>query len=122
MNALLEGVNVLNIGAGGIVSIGVLAVFRGWLVPRRVLNDLRAATDARVADKDTQIARIAAESEVQFDRLAKDKNDWKDAYTASSATNATLTRQNDELMESARVSAAVLAQLPKALGRGEQPT
>lgn len=120
MNALLEGVNILNVGAGGIVSIGVLAVFRGWLVPRRVLNDLRAATDARVADKDAQIARIAAESEQQFDRLTKEKNDWKDAYSASSTTNATLARQNDELLESARVSAAVLAQIPKALGRGEQ--
>lgn len=97
----LAGLDVLNLGAGGIVSIGVLAVLRGWLVPRRVLNDLRAATDARVADKEQELARTREAT-----------SEWRAAASTKDLTILAQAKQIDELMDSARLSNDLLRALP----------
>lgn len=104
----IAGLDVLNLGAGGIVSIGVLAVLRGWLVPRRVLNDLRAATDARVADKELEIARTR-----------EGASEWRSTATTKDQTIAAQAKQIDELMDAVRLSQDLLRALPQPRGRGD---
>lgn len=53
------------LGAGGLVVLFVIAILRGWLVPK-------ATMDARIADKDAIIAahaRTIDEQEKQLDAL-----------------------------------------------------
>lgn len=73
------------IALGALVTIMVISILRGWVVPRSVLID-------RMADKD---ARIAA--------LEKERDDWHTAHDVSEAGRAELKSQNGDLIRSAEI-------------------
>lgn len=74
------------IALGALVTIMVLSILRGWVVPRSVLTD-------RMADKD---ARIAA--------LEKERDAWHTAHDISETGRHELKTQNGELVKSAEIS------------------
>jgi protein gp37 len=74
------------IALGALVTVMVISILRGWVVPRSVLVD-------RMADKD---ARIAA--------LEKERDAWHTAHDTSEAGRQELKKQNGELIRSAEIA------------------
>lgn len=104
---------------GGIVALGIVALLRGWLLPRSHLVDLRKDFQGQLAAKDAEIERIVADRdarllEVREDRdkrtneLREEVRDWREAHQASEAALAVVRAQNGELLEVARTSEQVL--------------
>jgi hypothetical protein len=83
-----------SLGATGLLVIVVLMVLRGTLVPRRVMDDLRA-------DKDAQIST------------------WKTAYETSQRDHAIKDQQITALMEATRTTTNVVAAMSEAAGLSE---
>lgn len=98
MDVWLE--HIQTFGPASLLGVLLLAIILGKLVPSRVM-------DARVKDKEEQLRR-----------LADDRDDWKAAYTTEAKTNSTLVRQNEELLDGARLSQAIAQAIPKALQQG----
>ncbi|MEW2402116.1 hypothetical protein [Streptomyces sp. NPDC046862] len=97
MNELL-GVNVAQGGAAALVTLVVLLILLGKLVPRSVLEDVRA-------DRDARIAEVLAE-----------RDTWRDAHRESEAARVEAQSQVGELLELSRTADHVLRSL-----RGEVP-
>lgn len=85
-------------GAWTIVAFVVLLVFRGNLVPRSVLEDVRKDRDARIAE------------------VIGERNTWRDAHKESEAARIDAQHQVGELLELSRTADHVLRAL-----RGEVP-
>jgi hypothetical protein len=85
-------------GSPVLIGVFVLSVYRGWLVPARVLTDFIAMHHERLVDK------------------TKEATEWKAAYQAESAKSAVLVRQMEELMESARLTQHIVSEIPKRGG------
>ncbi|MFD8899906.1 hypothetical protein [Streptomyces ardesiacus] len=85
-------------GAGAIVTLIVLLILRGSLVPRAVLEDVRKDRDARVSD------------------LTAERDTWQAAHRESEAARIEAQRQVGELVELAKVADHVLRAI-----RGEVP-
>lgn len=85
-------------GAGALVTLIVLLILRGHLVPRAVLEDVRKDRDARVAE------------------LVKELDTWRAAHRESEAARVDAQSQVGELVELARVADHVLRAI-----RGEVP-
>lgn len=106
---------LVNPDAGGwaafvvmVVSI-VTSVARGWLVPRRTVDALAAAT-----------AKVEA---VQAERLADSRAEtaeWRGAWTTEKARGDLQADQLGDLLELARTTATALEGLKRA-ARGETP-
>lgn len=73
-------------GAGGTLTIVVLLVLTGRLVPRRSLEDARADRDARLAEWRQQVEQ------------------WREAYQIECRARQELAAQVDELLEVARAT------------------
>lgn len=90
-----------------LIVFAVLAVWRGWLVPKATVDQLTSAND-----------RVAA---VQAERLTDSKKreeEWRAAWTAERARGDLQERQIDELLELARTTDAALRGL-KTAARGQ---
>lgn len=83
---LLRAVGVGNIGLAGLVTLAVLLLLWGKIIPK-------SSHDARVTDKDLQIA------------------DWKLAYQKQMAINEAAVSQISRLLEYAETSNKVLTAL-----------
>lgn len=92
---------------GSILGLTILAVIRGWLVPRRVLTDRVADAEGRVKD-----------AHDERDRIQKDSNDWRDAYLAERRVNDTLSRQITDLIEANQTAHNVVRALGSVAGNG----
>lgn len=97
MNELL-GLNVAQGGAAALVSLVVLLIFLGRLVPRAVLEDVRKDRDARVAE------------------IIEERDAWRAAHRESEAARIEAQNQVSELLELSRTADHVLRAL-----RGEVP-
>lgn len=97
MNELL-GINIAQGGAAALVALVVLMILLGRLVPRSVLDDVRADRDARLAE------------------LAAERNTWRDAHKESEAARIEAQTQAGELLELSRTADHVLRAI-----RGEVP-
>lgn len=97
MNELL-GINVAQGGAAALVTLVVLLILLGRLVPRSVLQDVRA-------DRDARLAEIAAE-----------RDTWRDAHRESESARVEAQAQVGELLELSRTADHVLRAI-----RGEVP-
>lgn len=87
----LSGINLLvQGGAGALVTLVALLIFRGNLVPRSVLQDVRKDRDDRIAE------------------LVKDRDMWREAHRESEAARIEAQNQVGELVELARVADHVL--------------
>lgn len=94
----LMGVNIAQGGAVALVTLVVLLIYRGLLVPRSVLEDVRKDRDARVAD------------------LVAERDAWRQAYRESESARVEAQNQVGELLELSRVADHVLRAI-----RGEVP-
>lgn len=97
MNELL-GVNVAQGGAAALVTLVVLLILMGRLVPRSVLEDVRKDRDARVSE------------------VLSERDTWRDAHRESEAARMEAQAQVGELLELSRTADHVLRAI-----RGEVP-
>lgn len=97
MNELL-GVNVAQGGAAAIVTLVVLLILLGRLVPRSVLEDVRKDRDVRVAE------------------ALSERDTWREAYRESETARLEAQGQVGELLELSRTADRALRAI-----RGEVP-
>jgi F0F1-type ATP synthase membrane subunit b/b' len=97
VNELL-GVGVAQGGAAAIVTLVVLLILLGRLVPRSVLEDVRKDRDARVAE------------------VIAERDTWRAAHRESEAARIEAQNQVGELLELSRTADRVLRAI-----RGEVP-
>jgi len=83
------------IGATGMLTLVVILILRGSLVPRRIIDDLRA-------DKDQQIET------------------WRSACTKLQETSDLKDQQISALLEASRTTTQVIAALPRAAANHER--
>lgn len=98
--AQVGGGNTVALGA--LVTIMVYGLFKGWVVPRSVM-------EARMADKDAQIAA-----------LAKERDDWRDAHTLSEEGKMKAISQVGELIPAIQTSTRLLDSMRDYLQRSTQ--
>jgi len=79
------------VGATGLLAMAVILIFRGSLVPRGTVDQMRS-------DKDAQITI------------------WKDAFEASQKVVELKDRQIDTLLEAARTTTHVVTAMSEAAG------
>ncbi len=84
--AFFQSLPADQIALGALVTLMVISILRGWVVPRSVLTD-------RMSDKD---ARISA--------LEKERDAWHKAHDLSEISRQELKIQNGELIKSAEIS------------------
>jgi hypothetical protein len=92
----IPGTVLIQGGAVAVLTLVVLLIVTGRLVPRRYLADLRADRDARLAEEKTR------------------GDEWRAAATAQDARNDVLTRQVEQLLETARTTNALIEGLKMA--------
>lgn len=96
--AELLGINIAQGGAVALLTLVVLLILLGRLVPRRTLEDVRADRNERLAE------------------LLADRDKWRDAFLESEVGRVEAQRQAGELLELSRTAAHALTIL-----RGEVP-
>lgn len=88
---------------GGIVTFVVIGLIRGWVVPKQVLTD-------RINDKDGQITA-----------LAKERDDWRNAFLKSDEARQELVGQNSELIDGAKTTNRLMESLRNQIERTSTP-
>jgi hypothetical protein len=89
-------------GLGGIVTLIILMILSGKLIPK-------SASDKRVEEMEKRVLEIK-----------EDRDMWKEAYLNASRTNSSLVSQVDVLMEVGRTTDRVMRSLPSALEESEE--
>lgn len=105
--AFLSELPVGSIGSSALVTLFVIALLRGYLVPRSTLQDVRN-------DRDARIAEITHEKDIREAQLIQERDAWKQAFLNADKSREILIDQNGELTELARTGTAVLQSLPSA--------
>lgn len=95
------GFSAAQASAGALVTLVVLLVLTGLLVPRRVVKDLRESHKA------------------ELEREREHAATWRRAYEASEAARRLEAAHVGELLEGVRTASRVLTQLPPAAREGE---
>ncbi len=88
------------IGLAALVTLTIVSILRGWIIPRSVLTD-------RMADKDAQIALLVTE-----------RDDWKSAFQKKAEEAAELLRQNSNLIAGADTTNRLIESLRETIERG----
>jgi hypothetical protein len=81
---VIDGIPVAGLGWGGLTIVFVLMVYKGLLVPRRVLED-----------------------------ALHDRDEWRAAHRISETARMEQTEQLSEVLEHSRTTTAVLRALPR---------
>jgi hypothetical protein len=94
MDQLDTAVEVLRtvspLGLGGLVTLAVISVYKGWLTPpgvirredaRAAVDEIRAQTAARVADAHERVAEALRRAQ----RAEEREERWRDAWLVSEA-------------------------------------
>lgn len=90
------------IALGALVTVMVYGLFRGWVVPRYVMEQ-------RIADKDAQIVN-----------LVKERDDWKDAFHLSESGKMEMLKQNGQLIGAGETSTRLMDSMRDFLQRSTQ--
>lgn len=80
-------------GAVGIAGSAVLAVIKGWLVPRRVLDDVRQDRDERVDEANKRADDRVGDAN-------KRAEEWRSAFLAAEESRRQLSMQVETALES----------------------
>lgn len=86
MDQLLSGVSISALAPWPLILLGFLLFMRGDIRPNRAIQEVRADRDARLAEKDQQIA------------------DWREAYRLESAARSVSDATSREALEVARAA------------------
>jgi hypothetical protein len=101
----------LGYGSGwAIVGMFVIAMARGRIVGRGVVDDVRQDRDARVAEANARVV----EADARVARAEERAEQWRQAQLATHDTTRIAVAQVHELLEMARLGASA-AQVAKAL-------
>lgn len=98
METFLASIPYDQLPFGAMLTLAVISVFKGWLVPQGVVTDIRT-------DRDTRLTEVAGE-----------RDDWKAAYNVEREASSKKDAQINELLELAQTSAHVLKSLPAIEG------
>lgn len=98
MEAFLSSIPYDQLPFGAMLTLAVISIFKGWLVPQGVVTDIRT-------DRDTRLTEVAGE-----------RDDWKSAYLVEREASSKKDAQINELLELAQTSAHVLKSLPAIEG------
>lgn len=95
MTEFLQGLQIADLGAGGILAIAVVSIVVGWLVPKGTMDKILVVKDQQI--------------------------EWlRDAHDTEQQISAELSKQNSALLEgtqiSVKVAEALRAQLPQNKG------
>lgn len=121
MNGWADILNVGTIGTSGGCLIFLFAVWRGLLIPERVVAKLLAARDLVIAGKDAMIAQIKDDRDAQIERERAETAEWRGAWRAEQAARLQLQEQNGELLELARTGTHALTAVAQAAGHDDPP-
>lgn len=83
----------------GIITFGIVGLFRGWVIPGPIVTE-------RMADKDQQIANIT-----------KERDDWKAAALQSELARQELVAQNRSLLDGAETTNRLLESMRSLFDR-----
>ena len=103
----------------GLIVLVIVALVRGWLIPRSHLVDLRADYAKQMEDKQREIEAVRADRDARLREVREDREsrlaevreemrDWKEAAQSNEAALAVVRAQNGELLEVARTAEHVL--------------
>lgn len=91
------------ISFAGLVTIAIISIFRGDIVPKSTVDSMRTDRDAMIASKNEEIAML------------------KEAYRMSEEARITGAEDNKELLEMGRTTVHLLESMHK-LARGAEVT
>lgn len=103
ISAFFVSLNPTLVPLGAIVTLVVVSLIRGWLVPRAIVQE-------RIKDKDAQI-----------EALAKERDDWKTAYMKSEEARGVLSGQNGDLISGAETTNRLMESLRNQIERSQPP-
>lgn len=84
-------------GPGAMLTLVIVAIVKGMLVPRSVLEDVRK-------DRDARLQEVQAVADM-----------WKEAFQESDKRSSILAEQNRELLQQGRTTNSLIAAIPKAV-------
>lgn len=94
-----EGFSGLNLSLSGLLGLAILLVLLGGLIPRYVVNQIRADRDTRLAEAREEITN------------------WRSAYQTSEEARSLQSQQLGELLEQGRTTDAFIRSLQVAARR-----
>lgn len=103
LSQLLSTIDPTQVGLGALVTVMIISILRGWVVPKSVHTD-------RIKDKDTQILALSGE-----------RDDWKFAAEKSAEARAELMKQNSDLIDGADTTNRLLESLRNQIERNGDP-
>lgn len=98
----MAGFSVSDISTAGTLLLAVLLVLSGWLVPRKIVQDLRDDRDSRLLEARNETAN------------------WQKAYQASDAARELQSQQLGQLMELAKTTDQFIRTLQRAASGSPQ--
>lgn len=104
MNELIEVLKDLPVGGlsfGGLVTMAIVLIFKGEIVPKSTLEAMRANYDAVITAKDEQV------------------NMLKEAYGLSEKARTATVEDNKELLEMGRTTVHLLESIHERANRAE---
>lgn len=108
-NGFWDGVEISSLGAGGtalLLAMFVVAILRGWLVPRRIL-----------LDKEKQLVDERAEHQAELDRMIDDRNQWRSVAHLKDEAHRELARSVDQMTDAMRSINAAFVAFPEGVRR-----
>lgn len=102
MNFSFAGMSIDNPTAVGVLLLVVLFILVGWLVPRRVVKDMRDDRDARLVEARTETTN------------------WQTAYHAADAARELQAIQLGQLLELAKTTDQFIRTLQRAASSANQ--
>lgn len=100
----IDNADPSSIGLGTLVTMMIISILRGWVVPRSVHID-------RIADKDTQLAS-----------LLKEKDSWRDSSLKKDEVIVELTSQVHDLIDGADTTNRLMESLRNQIERNGFPS
>lgn len=94
-----EGFSATDLSAAGLLSLAVLLILLGGLIPRYVVNQIRQDRDARLAE------------------AREETNNWRAAYRAAEESRSLLSQQVGELQELGKTTDQFIRSLQVAAQR-----
>jgi hypothetical protein len=105
---MISGVSDWQSGAAGLVILGIIALFAGWIVPRPQVNQLIDALRDNLKFKDDQLA--AKDKELEL---------WKEAARTSEKARDEALAYSHELIQVTQTNTKVLHALTAGADQGE---
>lgn len=104
MSFELAGFSVQNISTVGTLLLVVVLILVGWLVPRKVVKDMRDDRDARIVE------------------ARQETTNWQKAYQAADEARALQAKQLADLMELAKTTDQFIRTLQRAASSPQEDT